>query len=108
MWRATAVCSRALKSSFPICASVLLFSLLAVLEKSEEVLRDTPHLDFFGTLGDAIAAMVAEDVLERLVPRVSDRAMHLHRAIRRVTHQPIRAVVAHRDLVGELERDLGL
>src|ERR1700722_17247717 len=90
------------------CRRALLFRYFPVLEKSEQVLRDAPHLDFLRALGDAVAPVMAENVLERLVPRVSDRAMHLHRAVRRVADQPVRAVVAHRDLVGKLERDLRL
>jgi hypothetical protein len=52
--------------------------------------------------------VVAEDVLERLVPRIADAAMDLHRAVRRFADQPVRPVIAHRDLVGEFALDLAV
>jgi len=67
-----------------------------------------PHLDLLGAVGDAVAAVVAIDVLERLVARVADRAVHLHRAIRGLADETVRAVVAHRDLVRDLSRYVGL
>src|ERR1700728_1093882 len=104
-----AACRRAAKSvllMFVSQASASFFGLLSVLEKSEQVLRDAPHLDLLRSFSDAIAPMMAEDVLERFMPRVSDCAMHLHRAVRGVAYEPIRAVIAHRDLVGKFERDI--
>ena len=35
--------------------------------EAEELLRDLAHLDLFGTLGDAVAAVVTIDVFERFV-----------------------------------------
>jgi hypothetical protein len=52
--------------------------------------------------------VVAEDVLERLVPRIADAAMDLHRPVRRFADQPVRPVIAHRDLVGEFALDLAV
>ncbi len=89
-------------------ASASFFGRLSVFEKSEQILRHAPHLDFLRSLRDAIAPVMPEDVLEWFMPRVPDRAMHLHRAVRRFAHQPVRPVIAHGDLVGKFERDLGL
>jgi hypothetical protein len=61
------------------------------------------HLDLFRALGDAVAAVVAIDVLERLVARVAHAAMHLHRPVGGVAAQPVGPVVAHRDLVADTE-----
>ena len=36
-----------------------------------------PHLDLFGAFRDAIAAMMAIDMLERFVARVPETAVHL-------------------------------
>src|SRR5580692_146 len=38
------------------------------LDEAEQVARHPPDLDFLGPLGDAVPAVVAVDVLERLVP----------------------------------------
>ena len=42
--------------------------------EAEQDLGDLAHLDLLGALGDAVAAVVAVDVLERHVPRVADAA----------------------------------
>ena len=47
--------------------------------------------------------MVAIDVLERLVPRIAKSTMNLHRAVSRLTAQPVRPVIAHRDFVAHRE-----
>src|SRR3546814_17445480 len=47
----------------------------------EQIGRDLPHLDLFGALGDAIPPVVPINMLERLVARIADAAMDLHRAI---------------------------
>src|SRR5208282_1596811 len=106
-----AACKRAAKSSLLMSvwrANASVFGLLPVLEKSEQILRHAPHLDFLRPLGDAVAPMMPEDVLGRLMPRVADRAVHLHRAVRGVAHQTVSPVVAHGDLVGKFQRDFGL
>ena len=38
------------------------------LDETEQVACHPPHLDFLGSLGDAVPAVVAVDVLERHVP----------------------------------------
>src|SRR5271166_10834 len=73
---------------------------------AEQDLGDPPHLDFLGAFGDSVAAMVAKDVLEGLMARVADRAVHLHRTVGGITDQTIRSIVAHCDLVGELDCDV--
>ena len=65
--------------------------------KAKEMLADFPHLDFFGTFGDSVAAVMAIDVLKGHMPAVSESATGLHRPIGSVTNQPIGAVIAHRD-----------
>jgi hypothetical protein len=39
-----------------------------LVHESEHVASNAPHLDLLGTFGDAIAAVMPVDVLERLVP----------------------------------------
>src|SRR5262245_57813229 len=56
---------------------------------AEQVARHLAHLDLLGAFGDAVAAVVAVDVLERLVARVADAAVHLHRAVGRLADQAI-------------------
>ena len=65
---------------------------------------DPPHLDLLRALGDAIAAVVAIDVLERGVPGVAQSAVHLHGPVGRLAAEAVRPVVAHRDLVRDGER----
>src|ERR1700683_3690389 len=54
------------------------------MRKAEHDLRNAAHLDLFGSLGDAVAPMMAKNMFERLVPRVAAGSVHLHRAIRRI------------------------
>src|SRR5216684_2614787 len=75
---------------------------------AEQKSRHFPLLDFLAAFGDAVAAMVAVDVFERLVTRVTHAAMHLHGAIGGLAAQPVRPKIAHRDLVGERVLDLRL
>src|ERR1700683_374060 len=104
IWRATATFSFAAKSSLLIDARATSLFRFAAAGNAEHDLRDAPHLDFLGAFGDAIAPMMPENMLEGLVARIADRSVHLHRAVGRVAHQPIRAVVAHRDLIGKTPR----
>src|SRR5262245_6675580 len=67
---------------------------------------DLPHLDLLAALGDAVSPVVAIDVLERLVARIADAAMHLHGAVGRLAAQAVSPVVAHRDAVRERALDL--
>src|SRR5207248_2568654 len=74
------------------------------LDEAEQVARHPPHLDLLGALGDAVAAVVPVDVLERAVPRVAQAAVHLHGPVGGLAAQPVGHVVAHGDLVGLGER----
>src|SRR5689334_11080649 len=78
------------------------------LNEAEQVAGHPPHLDLLGALGDAVAHVVPVDVLERLVPRVAQPAVHLHGAVRGVAAQPVGHVVAHGDLVRLGERPVGV
>src|SRR5712675_1991681 len=71
----------------------------ALLHKAKHVTGDPSYLYFLRSLGDAIAAMVTIDVFEGFVSRIAKTAVHLHRAIRCVTTQPVRDVIAHRHFV---------
>src|SRR5450755_4851569 len=70
--------------------------------------RHFPLLDFLAALGDAVAAVVAVDMFERLVARVAHAAMHLHGAVGGLAAQTIRPEIAHRNLVRERVLDLRL
>src|SRR3546814_6050226 len=65
----------------------------------EQIGRDLPHLDLFGALGDAIPPVVPINMLERLVARIADAAMDLHRAIGGFADEAVRPIIAHADLV---------
>src|SRR5262245_37990640 len=78
----------------------------ALLHEAEHVAGDPPRLDLFGALGDAVAAVVAIDVLEGLVAGVAETAVDLHGAIRRLAAHAVRPEVAHRHLVGRGELPL--
>src|SRR5688500_17130083 len=73
-------------------------SVLARPHVAEQVACHLAHLDLLRSLGDAVAAVVAVDVLERLVARITQAAVHLHGAVGRLADQPVRPVVAHRHL----------
>src|SRR3569833_486082 len=75
-------------------------------DEAEHVAGDVADLDLITALGDAVAAVVAVDVLELLVPRIAPAAMHLHRPVGGVADQLVALVVAHADLVGEIKLDL--
>src|SRR5262249_20075976 len=66
----------------------------ALLHEAEHVAGDAAHLDLLGALGDPVAAVVAVDVLEGLVTRVAEAAVHLHRAVGRLAAETVRPVVA--------------
>mgnify|MGYP007102827303 CR=1 FL=1 len=72
--------------------------------ETKEMLADFPHLNFFSTFGDSVAAVMAIDVFKGHMPAVSDSPAGLHRPISSVTDQPIGAVIAHRDQVSELHK----
>src|SRR6267142_1089099 len=56
-------------------------SMLSRPHIAEQESRDLALLDFLAAFGDAVAAVMAVDVFERLVTRVTHAAMHLHGAI---------------------------
>jgi hypothetical protein len=66
------------------------------------MLANFTHLDFFGTFGDSVAAVVSIDVLERHMSAVADSPARLHCSISRITDQTVGAVIAHRHEVSEL------
>src|SRR5689334_2520827 len=53
----------------------------ALLHEPEHVTGDAPHLDFLRAFGDAVATVMAVDVLEGHVARVAEAAMDLHGAV---------------------------
>src|ERR1700687_5200020 len=75
---------------------------------AEQESRHFALLDFLAAFGDALAAVMAVDVLERLVARITHAAMHLHGAVGGLAAQPVRPVIAHGNLVGERVLDLCL
>jgi hypothetical protein len=68
------------------------------------MLADFTHLDFFGTFGDSVAAVMTVDVLKGHMSAVADSPAGLHRPIGGVTDQTVSAVIAHRDQVSELHK----
>src|SRR5215472_16953853 len=62
---------------------------------AEEMAGDAADLDFLGAFGDAIAAMMAIDVLEGLMARIAKAAMDLDREVRRLAGKPVAPVVRH-------------
>src|SRR6266542_5834546 len=77
-------------------------TLLPGAPEAEHHLGDAAYLDLFRTFRDPIAPVVPVDVLERHVASIADASVHLDRLVRRVTHQPVRAIVAHRYFVADL------
>src|SRR5947209_16601488 len=75
--------------------------------EAEEMTGDFSHLDFFRSFGDAIAAMMAIDVLKRFVARIADAAMDLHGPICGFAAETVGPIVAHRHFVGEAFFHLG-
>src|SRR4029077_4143247 len=86
-------------SSMPAKSIILDALRRPLLHKTEHVTGDAAHLDFLGTLGNAVAAVVPRDMCERLVARIAHSAVHLHGPVRRLAAQAIGPVVAHRDFV---------
>src|ERR1700716_1010935 len=84
------------------------FSMLPGPHIAEQKSRHLALLDFLAALGDAVAAVMPVDVFERLVTRIAHAAMYLHGAVGGLAAQPVRPVIAHRDLVGERVLDLRL
>src|SRR5205085_3315771 len=56
---------------------------------AEQESRHFALLDFLAAFGDAVAAVMPVDVLERLVARITHPAMHLHGAVGGVAAQPV-------------------
>ena len=72
--------------------------------ETKEMLADFPHLNFFSTFGDSVAAVVSIDVLKRHMSAVPDSTARLHCSIGRIAYQTVGAVIAHRHEVGELHK----
>src|SRR6266851_4060910 len=70
---------------------------------AEQMPRHFADLDLLRAFGDAIAAVVAIDVLERLVAGITDATVHLDCQIRRLAGEPVAAVVRHRHPIADLE-----
>src|SRR3954452_16065731 len=87
---------------------MLASSMLPRPHVSKQEPRDLALLDFLAAFSNAVAAMMAIDMLERLVARVAHAAMHLHGAVSGLAAQPVRPVITHRDLVGERVLNLRL
>src|SRR6202045_3470154 len=75
---------------------------------AEQESGDLALLDFLAAFGDAVAAVMPVDVLERLVTRVAHAAMHLHGAVGGFAAQTVGPEITHRDLVRHGVLDLGL
>src|SRR5579883_3139921 len=76
---------------------------LLLAAHAEEMTGDAADLDFLRSLGDAIAAMMAIDVLERLVPRIAQAAMDLDGEIGRLAGKAVAAVIRHRHPLAHLQ-----
>ena len=76
--------------------------------KSKQVLADLAHLNFFGTLGDSVAAVVSIDVLKRHVSAVADSPACLHCSIGSVADQTVSPVITHRHQVRELHKTFNI
>jgi len=61
--------------------------------KAKQVACHFSHLDLFAAFGDPIAPVVAIDVLEWFVARISDAAMHLHGLVSGIAAKPDRKSV---------------
>src|SRR5216684_6634969 len=96
----TRTCICCLKSETP--------SVLSRPHIAEQEPRDLPLLDFLTAFGDAVATVVAVDVLERLVARIAHAAMDLHGAVGSLAAQPVSPEIAHRNPVGQRVLDLRL
>src|SRR5262245_18463064 len=91
-------------SSIPAKSIVLHHALWrALFHEAKHIAGDAAHLDLLGAFGDAIAAVVAVNVFERLVARISQSTVHLHGPIGGYGAQSIGPIVAHRDLVRDRE-----
>src|SRR5207253_624497 len=81
-------------------ASTLLDALRRLLlHEAEEVAGHSSHLDLLAAFGDPVATVVAVDVLEGHVARVTEAAVNLHGSVGGLAAQPVGPEVAHGDLV---------
>src|ERR1700726_4058698 len=62
---------------------------------AEQKSRDLALLDFLAAFGDAVAAVMPVDVLERLVTRIAHAAMHLHGAVGGFAAQTVGPEITH-------------
>ena len=79
---------------------------VALLAEGEQVLRHATHLHFLRAFGDPVAAMVAIDMLEGEGAAVTHAAMHLHGAVGGLAAESVRAEIADRHHVADLQRIL--
>src|SRR6266446_4643376 len=70
--------------------------------EAEQRAGDAADLDLLRALGDAVAPVVAVDVLERRVTRITDAAMDLDGAVGRFADQAVGAVIGHRHPLAHL------
>src|SRR5579883_2378222 len=75
---------------------------------AEEMARHLADLDLLGAFGDAIAAVMAIDMLEGLVPGITHAAMDLDREIGRLAGEAIAAVIRHRNPIAHFEMVLAV
>src|ERR1700684_1299731 len=83
-------------------------SMLARAHIAEQKSGDLALLDFLAAFGDAVAAVMPVDVLERLVTRIAHAAMHLHGTGGGLAAQTGRPEIAHRNPVRQGMLDLRL
>src|SRR6516165_5826574 len=97
LWRRCPATARARRpASVPARQSLCRRSLRA---KFEQPLRNSANLDLLCALGDPVAAVMAVDVLERLVAAVTEAAEDLHGPVGGVADQSVGPVIGHRNLV---------
>src|SRR5438309_1145393 len=64
--------------------------------EAEHVAGDPANLDLVRPFGDPVAAVVAVDVLEGLVPRIAQASVHLHGLVGRVATETVGLVNVQR------------
>ena len=74
---------------------------LLLAHKTKHIAGDTAHLYFVGTLGDAVAAVVAINMFEVFVPRITQPTVYLHGLVGGIAAQPVGRVITHRHFVGD-------
>src|SRR5690242_15913624 len=80
-----------------------MFARTVLSDEPEHMPGDISNLNLIAAFRDSVAAMMTIDVLELFVARIAPTAMHLHRPVGGVANKVVALVIAHRDLVGEIE-----